>query len=213
MEQGSHFFAHLARMKLIHRWPLMRNVRIENVQEHSLQVAMVAHALALIKNRFFEGQLNPERIATLAMFHDVSEVLTGDLPTPVKYFNPAIKEEYKKIESAAEQALIDMAPEAFKEDYARLIDGAHHSEEEAFVVKAADVICAYLKTLEELAAGNREFMVAKKRLDKMLKEYHSPEVDYFLTQYVPSFSLSLDEITLNESEFMKRSADTTNQEK
>ena len=195
MAENSHFFAHLARMKLIHRWPLMHNVRIENVQEHSLQVAMVAHALALIRNRFFDGQLNPERIATLAMFHDVSEVLTGDLPTPVKYYNPAIKEEYKKIEKIAEQKLIDMAPEPFREDYAELISGDKHSEDEAFIVKAADVICAYLKTLEELSAGNREFTLAKKRLDKMLKDYHSDEVDYFLKQYVPSFSLSLDEIT------------------
>ena len=195
MAENSHFFAHLARMRLIHRWPLMHNVRIENVQEHSLQVAMVAHALALIRNRFFDGQLNPDRIATLAMFHDVSEVLTGDLPTPVKYYNPAIKEEYKKIEKIAEQKLIDMAPEPFREDYAELISGDKHSEDEAFIVKAADVICAYLKTLEELSAGNREFTLAKKRLDKMLKDYHSDEVDYFLKQYVPSFSLSLDEIT------------------
>ena len=198
MAENSHFFAHLARMKLIHRWPLMHNVRIENVQEHSLQVAMVAHALALIRNRFFDGQLNPDRIATLAMFHDVSEVLTGDLPTPVKYYNPAIKEEYKKIEKIAEQKLIDMAPEPFRDDYAELISGEHHSEDEAFIVKAADVICAYLKTLEELSAGNREFTLAKKRLDKMLKDYHSDEVDYFLKQYVPSFSLSLDEITQDE---------------
>ena len=198
MADNSHFFAHLARMKLIHRWPLMHNVRIENVQEHSLPVAMVAHALALIRNRFFDGQLNPERIATLAMFHDVSEVLTGDLPTPVKYYNPAIKEEYKKIEKIAEQKLIDMAPEPFREDYAELISGDKHSEDEAFIVKAADVICAYLKTLEELSAGNREFTLAKKRLDKMLKDYHSDEVDYFLKQYVPSFSLSLDEITQEE---------------
>ncbi|MDY6928829.1 MAG: 5'-deoxynucleotidase [Pseudomonadota bacterium] len=198
MAENSHFFAHLARMKLIHRWPLMHNVRIENVQEHSLQVAMVAHALALIRNRFFDGQLNPDRIATLAMFHDVSEVLTGDLPTPVKYYNPAIKEEYKKIEKIAEQKLIDMAPEPFREDYAELISGDKHSEDEAFIVKAADVICAYLKTLEELSAGNREFTLAKKRLDKMLKDYHSDEVDYFLKQYVPSFSLSLDEITQEE---------------
>ncbi len=195
MADNSHFFAHLARMKLIHRWPLMHNVRIENVQEHSLQVAMVAHALALIRNRYFDGDLNPDRIATLAMFHDVSEVLTGDLPTPVKYFNPAIKDEYKKIEKIAEQKLIDMAPVDFREDYAKLIDSQYHSDDEAFIVKAADVLCAYLKTLEELNSGNREFTLAKKRLDQMLKDYHSDEVDYFLKRYVPSFSLSLDEIT------------------
>ncbi len=199
MADNSHFFAHLARMKLIHRWPLMHNVRIENVQEHSLQVAMVAHALALIRNRYFDGDLNPERIATLAMFHDVSEVLTGDLPTPVKYFNPAIKDEYKKIEKIAEQKLIDMAPVDFREDYAKLIDSQYHSEDEAFIVKAADVLCAYLKTLEELNSGNREFTLAKKRLDQMLKDYHSDEVDYFLKRYVPSFSLSLDEITQEDT--------------
>ena len=199
MADNSHFFAHLARMKLIHRWPLMHNVRIENVQEHSLQVAMVAHALALIRNRYFDGDLNPERVATLAMFHDVSEVLTGDLPTPVKYFNPAIKDEYKKIEKIAEQKLIDMAPVDFREDYAKLIDSQYHSEDEAFIVKAADVLCAYLKTLEELNSGNREFTLAKKRLDQMLKDYHSDEVDYFLKRYVPSFSLSLDEITQEDT--------------
>ena len=132
------------------------------------------------------------------MFHDVFEVLTDDLPTPVKYYNPDIKHEYKKIEKIAENILIDMAPDAFKEDYASLIDANFHTEEEAFIVKAADVLCAYLKTLEELSAGNQEFKLAKKRLDKILKEYHSDEVDYFLTRYVPSFSLSLDEITQEE---------------
>lgn len=177
----------------------MRNVYRENVQEHSLQVAMVAHALALIKNRCFGGHVNAERIATIALFHDVSEVLTGDLPTPVKYFNPAIRDEYKKIEEVAQQKLIEMAPEALREDYAALIDNSKHSEEEAFLVKAADVLCAYLKTLEEISAGNQEFILAKKRLDKILTNYHAPEVDYFVKRYVPSFSLSLDEITHDDS--------------
>ncbi|GAA0851948.1 5'-deoxynucleotidase [Aliiglaciecola litoralis] len=194
----SHFFAHLARMKLINRWPLMRNINQENVQEHSLQVAMVAHALAIIKNHHFGGHLDANKIATIAMFHDVSEVLTGDLPTPVKYFNPAIKQEYKKIEKIAEQKLIDMAPEEFKDEYAKLISQANHTDEESFIVKAADVICAYLKTLEELSAGNREFEIAKKRLDKILNEYHSDEVNYFMQAFVPSFSLSLDEISQEE---------------
>ena len=194
----SHFFAHMARMKLINRWPLMRNVRTENVQEHSLQVAMVAHSLALIRNKFFDGDLDPYKIATIALFHDVSEVITGDLPTPIKYSNPAIQQEYKKIEKIAEQKLIDMAPTEFKDDYTNLIDHHHHSKDESFVVKAADVICAYLKTLEELSAGNQEFGLAKKRLDKILKDYHSEEVDYFMRAYVPSFSLSLDEITQEE---------------
>lgn len=198
VKNKSHFFAHLARMKLINRWPLMRNIYQENVQEHSLQVAMVAHALAMIKNRHFSGNLDPFKIATIAMFHDVSEVLTGDLPTPVKYFNPAIKDEYKKIEKIAEQKLIDMAPEEFKQDYAALIDTSNHAPEEAFIVKAADVICAYIKTLEELSAGNQEFEIAKKRLDRILKDYHSEEVDYFIQAFIPSFTLSLDEITQDD---------------
>ena len=197
--ESSHFFAHLARMKLITRWPLMRNVYQENVQEHSLQVAMVAHALALIKNEFFEGSVDPNRVATLALFHDVSEVLTGDLPTPVKYFNPAIQHEYKKIEQIAEQKLVDMAPAAFTQIYSDLIKQQNHTDEEKFIVKAADVLCAYLKTLEELSAGNQEFKLAKKRLDKLLKDYHSEEVDYFLKAYAPSFSLSLDEITQEDN--------------
>jgi len=191
----SHFFAHLSRMKLINRWPLMRNIRTENVQEHSLQVAMVAHALALIRNKYFDGDLDPNQIATIAMFHDVSEVITGDLPTPVKYSNPIIRDEYKKIEKLAEKKLINMAPDEFREDYAQLIDHHNHSKDVTFIVKAADVICAYLKTLEELSAGNKEFELAKKRLDKVLKDYRSREIDYFMKAYVPSFSLSLDEIT------------------
>ncbi|UAA40302.1 5'-deoxynucleotidase [Paraneptunicella aestuarii] len=194
----SHFFAHLSRMKLINRWPLMRNVYRENVQEHSLQVAMVAHALALIKNRFFNGELDANRVATLAMFHDVSEVLTGDLPNPVKYFNKAIQDEYKKIEKIAEQKLIDMTPEAFHDDYADLINQDNCHPDEKFIIKAADVICAYLKTLEELSAGNQEFQLAKKRLDNLLKNYQSDEVSYFMETYVPSFELSLDEITLED---------------
>lgn len=194
----SHFFAHLSRMKLINRWPLMRNVYRENVQEHSLQVAMVAHALALIKNRFFNGELDANRVATLAMFHDVSEVLTGDLPNPVKYFNKAIQDEYKKIEKIAEQKLIDMTPEAFHDDYEALINQDNCNTDEKFIIKAADVICAYLKTLEELSAGNQEFQLAKKRLDNLLKNYQSDEVSYFMETYVPSFELSLDEITLED---------------
>ena len=196
----SHFFAHLARMKLINRWPLMRNVYLENIQEHSLQVAMVAHALSVIKNKFYDGHLDANRIATIAMFHDVSEVLTGDLPNPVKYFNDAIKEEYKKIEKIAEQRLIDMTPEPMREIYSELINQDQCSDEEKFIIKAADVICAYLKTLEEISAGNREFTLAKKRLDQVLHEYHSKEVIYFLEVFVPSFNLSLDEISSDNSD-------------
>ncbi|MBA0217370.1 MULTISPECIES: 5'-deoxynucleotidase [Pectobacterium] len=191
----SHFFAHLSRLKLISRWPLMRNVRTENVSEHSLQVAFVAHALAVIKNRKFDGNLNAERIALLAMYHDASEVLTGDMPTPIKYYNAQIAHEYKKIEKIAQQKLIEMLPEELQQDYRMLLDDNYTSEEERLIVKQADALCAYLKCLEELSAGNAEFTLAKARLEKTLQLRHSPEMDYFMTVFVPSFSLSLDEIS------------------
>lgn len=191
----SHFFAHLARMKLIQRWPLMRSVSSENISEHSLQVAFVAHALALIKNKKFDGQLNPEHIALLGMYHDTSEVLTGDLPTPVKYYNPDIAQEYKKIEAAAEKRLLSMLPEEFKEDFAPFLISGTASKEEQSIVKQADTICAYLKCLEELSAGNHEYEQAKRRLQETLEQRKSPEMDYFLTTFAPSFELSLDEIS------------------
>ncbi|MDN3629972.1 5'-deoxynucleotidase [Vibrio lentus] len=191
----SHFFAHLARMKLIQRWPLMRSISSENISEHSLQVAFVAHALALIKNKKFDGQLNPEHIALLGMYHDTSEVLTGDLPTPVKYYNPDIAQEYKKIEAAAEQRLLSMLPEEFQDDFAPFLISGTANKEEQNIVKQADTICAYLKCLEELSAGNHEYEQAKRRLEETLSQRKSPEMDYFLTTFAPSFELSLDEIS------------------
>lgn len=191
----SHFFAHLSRLKLINRWPLMRNVRTENVSEHSLQVAMVAHALAVIKNRKFAGQVNAERVALLAMYHDASEVLTGDLPTPVKYFNTQIAHEYKAIEKIAQRKLIEMVPEDLRDIFAPLIDEQHYSDDEKSLVKQADALCAYLKCLEELSAGNNEFVLAKSRLEKTLADRRSEEMDYFMQVFVPSFHLSLDEIS------------------
>ncbi|MHA2937597.1 5'-deoxynucleotidase [Vibrio sp. RC27] len=191
----SHFFAHLARMKLIQRWPLMRSVSKENVSEHSLQVAFVAHALALIKNRKFGGSTNPERIAIKAMYHDSSEVLTGDLPTPVKYYNPEIAKEYKKIEAAAEQKLLSMLPEEFHDDFKPYLLSDAVYEEDELIVKQADCLCAYLKCLEELSAGNHEYALAKKRLDVTLEQRKSPEMTYFLNTFAPSFELTLDEIS------------------
>lgn len=191
----SHFFAYLSRLKLISRWPLMRNVRTENVSEHSLQVAFVAHALAVIKNRKFNGNVNPDRVALLAMYHDASEVLTGDMPTPIKYYNPQIAHEYKKIEKTAQLKLIEMLPEEIQQDFRSILDDSYYTEDEKMVVKQADALCAYLKSLEELSAGNNEFKLAKQRLEKTLKLRHSPEMDYFMKVFVPSFKLSLDEIS------------------
>lgn len=190
----SHLFAHFARLKLIQRWPLMFNVRSENVQEHSLQVAMVAHGLAVIANRQFGMQVDAYKAATLAIFHDASEVLTGDLPTPVKYFNKDIEFEYKKIEAIAEERLLEMVPEEFKDDYRPLLIADDADDEIKQLVKSADTLCAYLKCLEELKAGNREFNTARSRLEAMLQANPNPAVKYFIDCYVPSFKLDLDEI-------------------
>ncbi len=198
----SHFFAHLARLKLINRWPLMRNLRTENVSEHSLQVAFIAHALAVIKNRKFGGTVNAERIALLAMYHDASEVITGDLPTPIKYYNSQMAHEYKKIEQVAQQKLINMLPAELQSDFRCLIDEHSYSENEKVMVKQADALCAYLKCLEELSAGNNEFSLARARLEKVLAMQQSEEIAYFMQVFVPSFSISFDE--------MFQDADSTN---
>ncbi|WMY96638.1 MAG: 5'-deoxynucleotidase [Arsenophonus sp.] len=191
----SYFFAYLSRMKLINRWSLMRNVRTENVSEHSLQVAFVAHALACIKNRKFNGNINAERVAVLAMYHDASEVITGDLPTPIKYHNAKISNEYKKIEKYAQKKLIKMLPEELQQDFLIILNDEYFSEKEYTIVKSADVLCAYLKCLEELSAGNSEFNLAKKRLEKILSESYNDEIKYFIKNFISGFQLSLDEIT------------------
>ncbi|MGL5596521.1 MAG: 5'-deoxynucleotidase [Aeromonas sp.] len=190
----SHFFANLARMKLIYRWPLMRNIQPENIAEHSLQVAMVTHALGIIKNRLFGGNVDACRAAVMALYHDSSEVLTGDLPTPVKYFNSEIAREYKKIELAAEQRLLAMLPAELMEDFRPLLHTGTQDAELATLVKDADTLCAYTKCLEEINAGNREFEPASKRLHAMLEARMSEEMRYFIDTFVASFSLPLDEI-------------------
>ncbi len=194
----SHFFAQLSRMKLIYRWPLMRNIQKENISEHSLQVAMVAHALALISNRKFGTTLDAGHIALMAMFHDATEILTGDLPTPVKYQNNAIASEYKKIEKLSEKQLLSLLPEEFIDDYRDLLDSEYQDAESAKVVKAADTLCAYIKCLEEIAAGNNEFVLAKRRLEIMLEERMTPAVQYFIDFFIPSFSLTLDEMSTSQ---------------
>lgn len=189
-----HFFSYMARMKHIKRWGLMRNTREENIQEHSLQTAMIAHALALIKNRMFGGNVNAERVLALAVYHEAGEVITGDLATPIKYFNPDIKTAYKQIERVAEEKLVDMLPEALKGDYESLILSRDAEAELYAIVKAADKICAYLKCVEEMSAGNSEFEKAKNAIEKTIKEMGRPEVNYFMETFVPSFELTLDEL-------------------
>ena len=190
----SHFFAYLARMKFIRRWGLMHNTYTENIQEHSLRVAMIAHALGVIRNRLFRGRANPERAAALALFHDASEVLTGDLPTPVKYFNPDIRIAYQTIETVANRKLLDMVPVELQADYRALFFGEEADREHLDLVKAADRLAAYMKCLEELAAGNHEFSKAEKALRASVEALPLPEVRYFLETFVPSFKLTLDEL-------------------
>lgn len=182
-------------MKLIDRWSLMRCTQRENVQEHSLQVAIIAHALTLIKNKYFGGNISPEQVALCAMFHDSTEVLTGDLPTPVKYYSPEIKNAYKEIENTAAEQLLKLLPEDFKEDYRKLLMVSEHDEIHG-LIKAADSIAAFVKCLEEEAAGNNEFSRAKKTIESKLNTLRTkPEVDYFMKNFIPSFSLTLDEMS------------------
>jgi 5'-deoxynucleotidase len=181
-------------MKFIRRWGLMHNTYPESIQEHSLRVAMIAHALGVIRNRLFEGRANPERAATLALFHDAGEVLTGDLPTPVKYFNPEIRTAYQAIETVANRKLLDMLPGELQGDYRAFFVGQDDDREHRDLVKAADRLAAYIKCLEELAAGNHEFSKAEKALRASVEALALPEVRYFLDTFVPSFKLTLDEL-------------------
>ncbi len=190
----SHFFAYLARMKFIRRWGLMRSQHPENVQEHSLQVAMIAHALALVRNELFGGRVNAERVAVLAMFHDASEVVTGDLPTPVKYHSRELKTAYRAIEATAQERLLDMAPTRLRPCYEAIFSENERSGEMRRLVKAADAIAAYLKCVEERAAGNSEFSHAMKALEKKIAQFDLPEVRYFMDTCAPSFALTLDEL-------------------
>jgi 5'-deoxynucleotidase len=190
----SHFFAYLARMKFIRRWGLMRNTHPENIQEHSLQVAMIAHGLAVIRNQIFNGNVNPERVSVLAVYHEACEVITGDLATPIKYFNPEIKTAFQAIEAHANQRLFAMIPDELKNIYQSVFFAAEPDREHWQLVKAADKISAYLKCLEELKAGNQEFSKASLKIKKDLAGYKMPEVQYFMEKFVPSFSLTLDEL-------------------
>ena len=171
----------------------MRNVTQENIQEHSLQVAMIAHGLALIKNKLYGGSVNPERVALLAVYHDSNETLTGDLPTPIKYFNPEIQKAYKGLESLSKEKLLALLPEEFTQDYRSILFYDEQSEE-GKLVKAADRLSAYIKCIEEIKAGNGEFQKAQSAILKKIQENDSPEVSYFWQHFMSPFSLTLDEL-------------------
>ena len=189
-----HFFAYMNRMKYIRRWGLMRNTQVENDMEHSLQTAMIAHAIALLGNKRFDRDYDAEHIMALAVYHDASEVITGDLPTPIKHNNPVIKGEYHRLESIANQRLLSMLPEDLREEYTSLID-ADENTAEWKVVKAADRISAYIKCVEERKAGNREFVEAEMSTLAAIRATDLPEVQVFMEQFAPGFALSLDEIS------------------
>ena len=187
-----HFFAMLSRMKYINRWGLMRNTVAENIQEHSHQVAVLAHALAVIQNRFFGGQIDPGQVAVAALYHDAGEILTGDMPTPIKYDNPDIRAAYKQVESMAEQKLLSMLPEELRADFDDAVtipDPEVHA-----LVKAADKLSAYLKCVEEVKAGNAEFRLAKEQTFAALMHSPVPALKYFMEHFLAGFELTLDEL-------------------
>ena len=191
-EERHHFFAYISRMRFINRWALMRNTAPENVQEHSHQVAVLAHALAVLRNEKFGGHVDPGAVAVAALYHDASEILTGDMPTPIKYDNPAIRTAYKDVEAVAEHKLLNMLPEELRGVYAPILT-VEDPEIEA-LGKAADKLSAYIKCVEELKAGNNEFREAAAQTRKALESYGMPEVESFLETFMDSFSLTLDEL-------------------
>ena len=188
----SHFFAYISRMRFIARWALMRNTASENVQEHSHQVAVLAHALAVIRNEKFGGSVDAGAVAVAALYHDASEIITGDMPTPIKYFNPTIRKAYKDVEAVANEKLLGMLPAELQGAYAPVFREEDPEVEQ--LVKAADKLSACIKCIEEVKAGNGEFREAAAQTMKALKEYGMPEVDYFLETFLPSFHLTLDEL-------------------
>lgn len=189
---SSSFYAMLSRMKHINRWALMRNTREENLCEHSQDVAVIAHALAVITNTRFGGQVDVGECVTAALYHDASEILTGDLPTPVKYDNPAIQDAYKQLESVACDKLLTMLPDDLRIAYAPYFSETI-GEEEQRIVKAADKIAALIKCVEELAGGNAEFKEARRSTEEAVRAMKLPAADQFLEEFLPAFSLTLDE--------------------
>lgn len=188
----SHFFAYISRMRYIPRWALMRNSFAENVQEHSHMVAVLAHALAVIRGEVFGGDIDAGQVAVYALYHDATEIITGDMPTPIKYYNPEIKQSYRKVESVAADKLISLLPDELRASYRPILRG--EDREIHRLVKAADKLSAYIKCLEELKAGNLEFKRAAEQTRAALGEMRLPELDWFMEHCMESFSMTLDEL-------------------
>ncbi|BFM12827.1 5'-deoxynucleotidase [Simiduia litorea] len=194
IELKSHFFAYISKIRWIIRWGLKRNAIPENVMEHSWEVATIAHALGLIRNRIFNGNVDANALATASLYHDCSEVITGDMPSPIKYHSPAIQTAYKAIEHEAESELVSLLPKALQADFAAVMLESQLPAEHKQLIKAADTLSAYLKCQAELATGNLEFRKAAEDIQKRLASYQLPEVEYFLQVFAPSYKLTLDEL-------------------
>lgn len=188
----SKFFAFMSRMRFIDRWSLMRNTFRENNAEHSLMTAFIAHGLAVIENEKFGGSFDACKIGMIGAYHEASEVITGDMPTPIKYFSPEMRDAYKSVESVARETILSTLPEEFRGEYDGVINA---TPEEYHLVKYADKLTAYIKCVEETANGNSEFKKAAKSIEKELRAYKSKSVDYFLDTFVPPFALTLDDLS------------------
>ena len=190
---ANEFYALLGRMRNITRWGLMRNTFSENIQEHSHQVAVLAHALALIRREILHlPGPDPEKCAVAALYHDASEILTGDMPTPIKYYNPELRNAYKAVEKVAGNKLLDMLPQELRSSYEAYVLESDRELEP--IVKVADKLAAHIKCIEELKAGNQEFASAAKQTEAALREMHLPCLDYFMEHCLASFRLNLDEL-------------------
>lgn len=190
---NNYFYAMLSRMKYINRWGLMRNTREENLSEHSLEVAFIAHALGIINNEVFNGSINADRLAILGMYHDVTEIITGDMPTPVKYYNSEIRTAYKEVEKAAGQEILTGLPENIRKRYNNLLTESENEKELWIYVKAADKLSALIKCIEERKMGNTDFFKAEQSTLDSIKNMGIAEADYFIEHFIPAYSMTLDE--------------------
>jgi len=190
----SHFYAYISKIRWLQRWGLKRNTVSENVMEHSWEVATISHALALIRNRFFGGDLDVNAVAVAALYHDCGEIITGDMPSPIKYHSKEITKAYKSIERQAERELLNLLPSELQDDYKDVIIEDNIPKANHHIIKAADTLSAYLKCQMEVNAGNSEFTKAAEEVKKRLDEIDLPEVRYFLDVFSMSYSLTLDEL-------------------
>lgn len=191
--QENQFFAMLSRMKYINRWGLMRNVISENISEHSLYVAFIAHALGVIKNKRYGGNINCDRLAVLAMYHDATEIITGDMPTPIKYYSKKINSAYEEVENVAKSTLLSYLPEDLREEYVSLFEKNDEDEYLWKLVKAADRISALIKCIEEKEMGNKDFERAEQTILESINKIELPEVQCFMNEFISAFTLTLDE--------------------